>query len=461
MNDSPITLRFSQGTLLVEGIAEADRARFPDLRFDKRTLELRALPFKYRNIILSCIAEKRKVVDLARDYKEIPCPLQEAITLRPHQQAALNAWTKNGRQGVVSLPTGAGKTILAVYAIAQVHRPALIIVPTIDLMLQWQGILQKFFQREIGMLGGGYKNLTEITVATFDTARLMIETIGAKFGFLIVDECHHLPAAGYQLIAQAAIAPFRLGLSATIERSDGNEVLLDELLGEVVYEGLINEMTDSVLAPYDVVPLSVDLTENERQTYDTARSIYAGFLRKQGINMSNPQGWQQFIMRSASSEEGRKAMRAYREQKLIAQRASAKMTALWDLLIRHSTDSMIVFTDDNSFAYQIGSQFVLPVLTHKTKAAERKHLLEAFREGKLSVLVTSKVLNEGVDVPAASIGVVMSGSGAVREHVQRLGRILRRLPGKRAILYELVANNTNEQYVNNRRKQHHAYQRAP
>jgi superfamily II DNA or RNA helicase len=124
-------------------------------------------------------------------------------------------------------------------------------------------------------------------------------------------------------------------------------------------------------------------------------------------------------------------------------------------------DAMIIFTDDNTFAYQIGRQFLLPVITHKTKAAERKQMLQAFREGELRVLVTSKVLNEGVDVPAASIGVVMSGSGAVREHVQRLGRILRRLPGKRAILYELIAQNTNEQYVNIRRKQHNAYQRTP
>jgi superfamily II DNA or RNA helicase len=461
MTDSQISLRFSQGTLLLEGISAEDMPRFLDLKFDKRTQELRAPAFKYRNLILSCIALNKKFSDQARDYSEISCPLQVPLILRPHQQKALEAWTKNSRQGVVSLPTGAGKTLLAVYAISQVQRPTLIIVPTIDLMLQWQGVLQKYFAREIGMLGGGHKNLQAISVATFDTARLMIENVGAKFGFLVVDECHHLPAVGYQLIAQAAIAPFRLGLSATVERSDGGEILLDELLGEVVYEGHISEMTDTVLAPYEVIPIEVALSPEERQAYENSRTIYTNFVRRQNISMSSPQGWQQFIMRSAVSEEGRRAMRAYREQKLLPQRASAKIGALWELLTRHAMDSMIIFTDDNTFAYQIGREFLLPVLTHKTKGTERKQMLESFRGGSLKVMVTSKVLNEGVDVPAASIGVVMSGSGAVREHVQRLGRILRRLPGKRAILYELIAQNTNEQYVNIRRKQHNAYQRAP
>ena len=96
-----------------------------------------------------------------------------------------------------------------------------------------------------------------------------------------------------------------------------------------------------------------------------------------------------------------------------------------------------------------------------TVSNNAEKLLDEFREGRLKVLVTSRVLNEGVDVPEASIGVVFSGTGAVREHVQRLGRILRNTPGKRATLYEMVSSDTNEQYVNERRRQHHAYQESP
>ena len=74
------------------------------------------------------------------------------------------------------------------------------------------------------------------------------------------------------------------------------------------------------------------------------------------------------------------------------------------------------------------------------------------------MIVTSRVLNEGVDVPAANIGVILSGSGTVREHVQRLGRLLRKHGEKRAILYEVVARGTAEEFVSERRRQHDAYQ---
>ena len=72
-------------------------------------------------------------------------------------------------------------------------------------------------------------------------------------------------------------------------------------------------------------------------------------------------------------------------------------------------------------------------------------------------MATSKVLNEGVDIPDANVGVILSGSGSVREHVQRLGRILRKQGDKRATLYELVANDTTEQSTSTRRRDHVAY----
>ena len=100
----------------------------------------------------------------------------------------------------------------------------------------------------------------------------------------------------------------------------------------------------------------------------------------------------------------------------------------------------------------------MPVLTHHTKPAERANILVSFKRGEVTVIATSKVLNEGVDVPEASVGVVLSGSGTVREHVQRLGRILRHKEGKSAVLYEIISRGTSETYVNQRRRQHYAYQ---
>ena len=119
---------------------------------------------------------------------------------------------------------------------------------------------------------------------------------------------------------------------------------------------------------------------------------------------------------------------------------------------------MLIFTQDNEMAYRIGRKFYLPVLTHHTKLPEREAFLTAFRNGEYPVLITSKVLNEGIDVPEANVGVIVSGSGSIREHVQRLGRILRARPGKQALLYELVSKDTGEYFTNQRRRQHRAYE---
>jgi superfamily II DNA or RNA helicase len=128
-------------------------------------------------------------------------------------------------------------------------------------------------------------------------------------------------------------------------------------------------------------------------------------------------------------------------------------------LQKHAGDRVLVFTADNDTAYELGRRFLLPVLTHQTRVQERKAFLDAFREGVYPVLVTSRVLNEGIDVPEANVGIVVSGTGSTREHVQRLGRILRPGRGKQAVLYELVSGGTSESYVSERRRQHRAYQR--
>ena len=150
-------------------------------------------------------------------------------------------------------------------------------------------------------------------------------------------------------------------------------------------------------------------------------------------------------------------MRAYRRQREIAFAAPAKLELLAHLLRRHARERTLVFTQDNATAYRIARQFLVPVITHQTRVKERSEILERFAAGEYGVVVTSKVLNEGVDVPDASVAVVVSGSGSVREHVQRLGRILRRRDGKRAVLYEVVTADTAETFTSARRRDHDAY----
>ncbi len=122
------------------------------------------------------------------------------------------------------------------------------------------------------------------------------------------------------------------------------------------------------------------------------------------------------------------------------------------MLATHYPDRTLIFTDDNATVYRISQALLVPATTHQTKVKERHETLERFRAGAYSRLVTSKVLNEGVDVPEASVAIVLSGTGSTREYVQRLGRILRRGEGKLALLYEVVAQDTTEEGVSRRRR---------
>ncbi|WP_158998288.1 DEAD/DEAH box helicase [Pigmentibacter ruber] len=454
-----IHISFDKGTILISNISQTQANNYPFLKWDKRVSSFRAMAYHYRNLILSLRKDQIEYLDVAKDFLPQNFSLQIKIEPRPYQIQALEAWINQQSNGVVVLPTGAGKTVLAILAIAKIQRPTLVHVPTIDLMSQWYEVLLKFFGNKIGLLGGGYNQLENITVATYDSALIHVPQKGNKFGFLIFDECHHLPSEQMQYTATSSIAPFRLALTATPERADGKEKLLYELCGGICFQKDIKELEGKTLAPYEVITFEVEMSENEKKLYQESRQIYLDFIRKNNINFQVKNGWQQFIQLSSRSPEGKEAFSAYLKQKKLSQSSANKLNYVWDIIIKHRTDRILIFTQDNETAYLIGKSFYLPVLTHHTKVKEREQFLSLFRQGIYSILVTSKVLNEGVDVPEANVAIVVSGSGTVREHVQRLGRILRAKEGKKAILYELISAGTSEYFVNQRRKMHSAYEK--
>ena len=458
-HERTIQLAFDKGTLVISQLTEEEGFRLPGLQWDPRTQTWRAPAWRYPELVLALREGNLSYADRARRFEPCQLPLRHPVIPRPFQEAARDAWLASGKRGVVVLPTGAGKTILAVLLIHLTQRPALVHVPTIDLMHQWIDVLSHHFDEPIGALGGGSHEWQRLTVTTYDSALIHATTRGNLFGLAVYDECHHLPGDQYQFTALASLAPFRLGLTATPERADGREALLYEWLGPLCYTAHIDELEGETLAPYVVKTLQIDLLKEERLAYEEARHQYLEFLRAEDINMGSPRGWQTFIYRSSLTPRGRQAFQAYLTQKRLSQAAAGKEDAIWNLLQHHQGDRILIFTQDNDMAYRLGRRFLLPVLTHQTRIRERRAFLDAFRSGDYRILVTSKVLNEGVDVPEANIAIVVSGSGSIREHVQRLGRVLRARPGKEAILYELIARETGEIYVNQRRRQHRAYKR--
>ena len=292
---------------------------------------------------------------------------------------------------------------------------------------------------EIGQLGGGGKKILPITVSTYDSAYIQAENLGNMFGLVIFDEVHHLPAVGYRNIAEFSAAPYRLGLTATYEREDDLHSELNKLIGGKVYEKQVSELAGGHLATYKIKRVTTKLTEEERKEYEQHYSIFLNYIRKTRTIIKGPQDFQKLVIKSGRDPEARKALLARNEARYLAFNSNSKLEKLKKILETHKEDRIFIFTEHNHFVHQISREFFIPAITYRTHAKERSSILEKFRAGKYRAVVTSKVLDEGIDVPEANIGIIASGTGSKREYVQRLGRILRKKEGKKAILYEIIS----------------------
>ncbi|MFM8296455.1 MAG: DEAD/DEAH box helicase family protein [Microcystaceae cyanobacterium] len=447
-------LTYDRGTLLLHPPPRGQEwVEF--VTWDDRVEKFRIPGWQYRPLVERLQQAGIDFVDEAKGFFPLECPSVSQRTPFPHQAEALTAWKKAARQGVVVLPTAAGKTFLAQLAIQSTPRTTLILVPTLDLMHQWYAQMTAAFpDTEVGLLGGGSRDRSPILIATYHSGAIHIETLGNQYALLIFDECHHLPSDFFRVIAEYAIAPYRLGLTATPERSDGSHLDLEQLIGPVVYHKTVEDLAGGTLAEHEVIQIKVKLSPQEKERYDHAIQLRNDFLRQRNIKLGSLDGWQQFVQMSASSPQGRRAMLAHREAKEISLGTESKLQILTDILTTHYPDPILIFTNDNATVYRISRYFFIPAITHQTPVKERHEILSYFRDGRYKTLVTSHVLNEGVDVPQVKIAVILSGTASTREYVQRLGRILRKPVGTHQLarLYEVVAEDTSEEQVAQRRK---------
>ena len=448
-----IELFYEAGTLVATGATSGLPEPFV---WDGRTRQWRAPASAYRETVLSLRNSEVPHKDRAAAFEKVALESRIAMEPRPYQREALGAWRRRGLRGVVVLPTGAGKTAVAVSAMERVGRSTLVVVPTLALLKQWYSVLHDAFggSVEIGLLGGGYHEITPLTVTTYDSAYIHAERYGDRFAFVVYDEVHHLPAPKNAIIPKMLLAPYALGLTATPERPDGGHELLPGLAGEIVYRRSPEDLAGTYLAPFELVRIPIELTAQERFDYAQAEAVYRDFLEKHRLPMRSPEDWQRFIMVASTSHSGgREALLAARRRREIREGAMRKGVTLETLLRRHWDDRIIVFAKSVEEVYALSRRFLIPGVTYETPARERKEILDRFREGRYRAVIASDVLNEGVDVPDAGVAVILAGSASRREYVQRLGRILRPREGKRAILYELVTAQTGEEHTARRRKE--------
>jgi RNA polymerase primary sigma factor len=380
------------------------------------------------------------------------------------QQEALKAWHSNTRRGVVEAVTGAGKTRVGIAAAFEAVRQGikvLILVPTAELQSQWLSSLQRDLPKaRRGALGNGRSDSldqVDILVAIVHSASNRETLRSHKAGLIIADECHRYAAPMFTGALQEGYA-WRLGLTATYERSDGeHENLLTPYFGGVVYKLWYDRaLKDEVIAPFDIALVGVDLTPSEQADYDefsgtmseTARYLesYAGIPRRP---------FHQFIAAvgalAASDSPSREATLARKYMKAMASRltllAEARTKYFALAALKETVDQShgtLVFTQTQESARR--AEQVYTALGSRASALysgmakdDRKQGMEDFRSGASQILAAPRLLDEGIDVPEADLGIIVAANRSQRQMVQRLGRVIRKKAdgrvGRLVVLY--------------------------
>ncbi len=451
-------------------------------------------------------------------------PLYDPRSPRPYQEDAVSRWLAAGGRGSVVLPTGSGKTFVAILAIHRTVgraggvpegfagastgapsdtsagasargagddradpgpagfadgaggagavegsvRPerasagACIVAPTRALVAQWYAQLADAFGAErVGAYYADEKDIRPLTVTTYHSAFDLLERRGAGFGLLVLDEAHHLEdtAAGeakaWHDALRIAPASYRLGLTATYP--DGRDGELRRLVGGVVYRRTVGEMADAELADFALERRFVSLTPAERERYDAADAAYEDYVRRKRFRDRYPDpgdAWRVFMSETRRSPAARRAFRAFLDRERVVTLAESKLRETFRILALHPAERAVLFTGGVAAARVLSTELAVPLITADTPASERKRILDAMADGRVRAVASVRVLDEGWDVPAAKLGVILGDSsrGGRRQHAQRLGRLLRRQGDRVASLYEVVAADTYEFFASQKRR---------
>ena len=458
-SDSSARLEFSGGTLILSGIPIAKLEGWFGTEIwnsDARIRAARCDAIHYSAVVAELQRRRIRFENKASAWQEVRWEAETLHDLRPEQTAAVESWLKAGQAGCIIMPTGTGKTEVALSIMHNLRISTLVVSPVRDLMYQWHRRILRGLNYDAGIIGDNTFRVQPVSVTTYDSACIHMQKLGNQFGLIIFDECHHLPGQLRRDAARMCAAPSRLGLTATPERADGRHSDLQALIGPIVYELPISEVRGKSLADYDVVRIPVHLNDEEQKRYDllsedVRQHMYA--QRKENAMFS----WEDLCSESAVSQDSRRALKSYHAKRAIEDRAAEKLGTLEDLFRLHAGERCIVFAGSNAMARDVSRRFLIPCLLNHCGKKERLEILEGFAAGDYPAIVANQVLDEGVDVPAAKVAIVIGGLSSTRQARQRLGRILRRSGSARAVLYEVVCAGTNEEQRSRQRRRHSTF----
>jgi superfamily II DNA or RNA helicase len=442
-------LSFHEGTLVLEGwVSKAVEKVFGTniWSFDGRSNNWRCEASRYRQIKQLLDQKAVGTIDEVPRWQTVNWAHNRLPLMRPEQQAAIDAWMPEQR-GIIVMPTGTGKTEVALSIMNQLRCSTLVVAPIRDLMYQWQRRILKGLDYDSGVIGDSLFNARAVSVTTYDSACIHMPRLGNQFKLIIFDECHHLPGPIRRDAARMSAAPFKLGLTATLERSDGKHADLTHWIGPVVHRLELANVRGQSLADYEIFRVPVHLNSVEQTRYDELSSLIQAYCYKRLTD--DPE----FTWESLSAEYGADPD----ARRVLQDRAEEKLRILEDLFRLHHGSPVLVFTGSNAMARAVSRRFLIPCLLNHCGKAERLDYLDGLRNGVYPAIVANQVLDEGVDVPEVKVAIVLGGKSSTKQAKQRLGRILRRSGDEKAVLYEVVAQNTNETKRSRRRRNSDAY----
>lgn len=351
--------------------------------------------------------------------------------IRNYQKEAANALIGNRGPGTgfgtIVLPCGAGKTIVGITIMDLLKTSTLIITTNISAVHQWiQELKDKTNLKDdqIAEYTGENKSLAPVTVATYQILTWRPEKDGPyphfsiftkrKWGLIIYDEVHMLPAPVFRVVAEVQ-AVRRVGLTATLVREDGCEGYVFSLVGPKRYDVPWKELEKSRwIASAECAEIRLDLPEEKEIDYAVASP-----REKHKLSSENP----------------------------------LKMEVTKQLIERFPEDKILVIGQYLAQLNEVAKLLKAPIITGKTPNTERDKIYKDFRDGKIHVLVVSKVANFAIDLPDASIAIQLSGTfGSRQEEAQRLGRILRPKERKSRFFTLITRNTVEEDFGSNRQK---------
>jgi superfamily II DNA or RNA helicase len=451
------SLSYRYGLAVLRGVAATSAPAW--LAWDPRLEALVAPGHRFPE--LREWAGERDIVIESGEPDALDVPLLDPRKPRPYQREAVDRWRGSGGRGTVVLPTGAGKTLVALLAIDELRSGACIVAPTRALVAQWFAQLADAFGAErVGAYYGDEKEVRALTVTTYHSAFPMLERFGERFSLLVLDEAHHLAdtadgeARAWHDHLRIAPSPYRLGLTATYP--DGRDAELRRLVGPVAYRRTIGEMTDAELARFALIRRYVRLTPREEERYAELTAVYERHMSSAGHReraATPADAWRMFAASARRSPPARRALRAFHDRERLVRQAHGKLREAERILRAHPAEQAVLFCGGTDVAETVSRELAIPMITGSTPASERHALLAAIARGDLRAVASVRVLDEGWDVPTAKLGIVLGDStrGSQRQHAQRLGRILRRQGDAVATLYEIVAAGTYEFFASQKR----------